>query len=169
MSLSPDNPLVTVDAAAILDQVSSRIRQEALIPERGSAVRFYSGRVRGAIAMEAADAYAGTALRLQALQMSLNRELESAITRIGAAPPHAGTLRGRFGAAAIAALQRVLWWYTRSLHPFADSVASQFQAELETLKSMAYAQESLRAELAALREEVRSLRADASQRAGEDH
>ena len=169
MSPAPLNPLVTVDAAAILDQVSSRIRQELLIPERGTAVRLYSGPARSAVAFEADDIFAEIALRLQALQISLNGELESAITGIAAAPPVAATLRGRLGAAAIAALQRVLWWYTRSLHPFAGSVANQLQAQIETIRSMACAQEILRAELAALRDEVRSLRADAAQRPGEDH
>ena len=164
MSLAPDNPLVTVEAAAILDQVSSRIRQEELIPERGSAVRFYSGQAHSAAALEAADVFAETALRLEALQASLNGELDSAIARIGAAPPGAVTLRGRLGAAAIAALQRLLWWYTRSLHPFAGSVANQLQAELEALKSMARAQQTLRTELAALREEVRSMHAGAARR-----
>ena len=168
MSLAPDNPMVTVEAAAILDQVSSRIRQEALIPERGSAVRFYSGPAHGAGALDAADVFAETALRLEALQASLNRELDSAIARIGAAPPGAATVRGRLGAAAIAVLQRLLWWYTRSLHPFAGSVANQLQAELETLKSMARAQQTLRTELAALREEVSSLRADAARRTVEN-
>jgi hypothetical protein len=169
MSPEPHNPLVTVDAAAIFDQVSSRIRQEVLLPERGAAVRLYSGPARSAVTLEAADIFAETALRLQALQESINGELESAIARIGAAPPTATTLRGRFGAAAIAALQRVLWWYTRSLHPFAGSTASHLQAQLETLKCMACAQETMRAELAALRDEVRSLSAEAAERAGEDH
>ena len=168
MSLPPDNPLVPIDSAALILQVSSRLRQEALLPEPGSAVRFYSGPARGAVALEAADVFAETALRIQALQLSLSAELESAIARIAAAPPTAATLRGRLGAAAIAALQRLLWWYTRSLHPFAGSVASQFQAELETLKSMAFALASLRAELDALRAEVRSLRADAAPRPSED-
>jgi hypothetical protein len=174
--------LVTTDAAAIVEQVASRIRQEALIPERESAVRFYSGRARnrtsagpgrslhapaepnpeGRLPADLAE----IALRLEALQASLNADVINGIPRIGGCPSTAPTLRGRFGAAAVRILQRLLWWYTRSLQSFTDSLADQFQAELEALKSMVCAQAETRKELAALREEMNQLKAKLSASSG---
>jgi hypothetical protein len=160
-----NNELVTVDAASVLDQVSSRIRQEALLPEPGAAVRMHSGRVHyqwntltpSSVAAPDED-LTQLALRLRNLQSGLHFRIEAAIRNLGAAPPSAGSLRGRIGAAAILLLQRLLWWQTRSLHNFGDVLAAQHQAELELLKSIVLAQAEMRQEIDALRTEVDRMR-----------
>ena len=73
-------------------------------------------------------------------------------------PPATATVRGLFGRVVIGALQRLLWWYTRSLHHFAESVGMHFHDATEAIESLACMQEAHRIEVAALREEVRRLR-----------
>ena len=69
-----------------------------------------------------------------------------------------GTCRGYFGRVAIGVLQRLLWWYTRSLRHFVGSVGMHFHDTVEAIESLACMQEANRIEIAALREEVRRLR-----------
>jgi hypothetical protein len=159
--MSPDDHLAPVDAAAILDQVSRRLRHDALLGTAGGGARFYTGGAHASLAVSssAGDEIAEIALRLQALQSSLDSGFVCAARRIGAAPPRAGSLRGRIGAAAIVTLQRLLWWYTRSLQGFADWLGVQHQSELEVLTALASAQEATRREVAALREELRRVEA----------
>jgi hypothetical protein len=62
------------------------------------------------------------------------------------------------GRLAIGILQRLLWWYTRSLKHFAESLGSHLQGSTETIEVLACTLEMNRMEIAALREEIRALR-----------
>src|SRR3954447_25663296 len=118
-AMERNSELVTVDAAAVLDQVASRLRQEALLPEE-TAVRIHSGRVHHGNKLPSSgvpasgDYVAQIAIRLQSLQSGLDSRVEAAVRNIGAAPPAALSLRGRIGATAIRVLRGLLWWQTRS-------------------------------------------------------
>src|SRR4051812_26463108 len=155
-----NDELVTVDAAAIIDQVSSRLRQEALLPEHVAAVRIHTGRAHqwNTPAAASGDSLAQIALRLRYLESGLQSRVEAAIRNLGAAPPSVLSLLGRFGAAAIPLLQRTLWWQTRSLPAFGDALAAPHHAELELLLSIVLAQAEMRQEVDALRAEVARMR-----------
>lgn len=154
-----------VDAEDILDQVRRQLRREVFLPGRNSAVRLYSGATRRRRASGAKAGAPGTSedfeeiiQRLQALYTSAGSDFAASVAQIGEMPPPRPTVRGLFGRVSIWGLQRLLWWYTRSLHHFAESVGGHLHDTTEALESLALMQEANRIEVAALREEVRRLR-----------
>jgi hypothetical protein len=153
-----------VEAEDIFYQVWRQLRRDVLLPGHGTAIRFYSGAVRNwnaagrqptLRASEDAEEISGL---LQTLYTSLNSSFADSVARIGGVPPVTATVRGYFGCVAIRVLQRLLWWYTRSLHHFVRSVGMHFHDTTEVIESLACMQEANRIEIAALREEVRLLR-----------
>jgi hypothetical protein len=155
----------TVEAEDIIDQVRRQLRREKLLPRRGAAIRFYSGGVvksyRAASRKPApptSEDVEEIAERVQTLYTSLESSFAASAAQIGEVPPVTATVRGFFGRVAIGILQRLLWWYTRSLHRFAATAGMHLHDTTEAIERLACMQEANRIEIAALREEVRRLR-----------
>ena len=174
--MSVDIKTWPVDAVDILHQVSRQIRRDSVLPARTiSAVRFHFGPVqswRGGVvegrAPEPLDDFEEAAHRLQVLYKSLDTSFATGVAQIGAMPPTVATWRGFLGRAVIRMLQRLLWWYTRSVQGYAESMGSHFHKTAEVLESLAYMQEVNRMEIVALRDEVRRLQSQLPAEAGDD-
>lgn len=156
--------LDAVSAEDVFQQIRRHLRRERVAPSLGGAVRIYSGAVVDSTAgsVQSVDG-AGYSLeeviqRLHRLYDMLGPAFDVDVRKIGGAPPIAGGLRGALGHVTIRILRRLLWWYTRSLRHFAESVGVRMQASVAALETMAIAQAEVRLEIAQLREEVRSLR-----------
>jgi hypothetical protein len=164
--MSVDSKSRPVEAEDILNQVRRQLRRESVLPARtATAVRFYSGPVRNwrggagdGGALRTADDSEEVAERLRALYLSLDSRFATSVAGIGAMPPIIPTWRGFVGRAAIGVLQRLLWWYTRSLQRSAETVGLHLHEMAELIESLAFLQEVNRLEVAALREEVWRLR-----------
>jgi hypothetical protein len=157
--MSADTQLVPADAGDILTQVLDQIRRESLFPRAGGAVRFYSGRAprsaqRGG-RFPGPECGGAAARWLEALHDRLRDDLQPTVPAIGAAPPGLPTLRGICGSIVIRLLRALLWWHSESVQVFSNSVVDQFYEELGFLEILVCEQAEIRAEVAALREEVR--------------
>ncbi len=171
--MSVDNTVQPVEAEDIFGQVRRQLRRERLLPVRSSAVRLYSGAVRSwraggpeANPLRASGDTEEIAERLQALYTSLDLGFAASVARIGEMPPAMATVRGLLARAVIGALQRLLWWYTRSLQHFGESVGAHLHYTTELLETLACIEDANRAEVAALREEVRLLKERATDEPG---
>ena len=165
----------SVEAEDIIDQVRRQLRRELLLPMRNSPVRLYAGAVRiwrsGAPKADAPRISKDSeemAERLQAMYTSLDSGFAAGTAGIGEMPPVTRTLRGTAGRVVIGALQRLMWWYTRSLQRFAEAVGAHLQDSTEAIENLACLQEANRIEIAALREEVRRLRERLAAEPGDD-
>jgi hypothetical protein len=155
-----DTRLVPADAEDIISQIHQWRRREQLGPSRSFAVSFHTGQpLRWAGAAGGPDSGASAAASgIQGLHDALNSEFQASVSRIGELPPVIPTARGFLGRAAIRILQKLLWWHTRSLQFFGKAVGKRFDDELQVLTNLALEQAEMRAEIAALREEVSQLR-----------
>lgn len=155
-------------AEDILGQVRQQLRRETLFPANHSAIRMYSGSPRvwnsGVARRRQAAPSEEIAERLHGLYTSLDAGFASAVAEIGEMPGAAPTLRGAVGRVAIGIMQRFMWWYTRSLKGFAGSVRTHLQGSTEAIEVLACMLEMNRIEIAALREEVRTLQEKQSNR-----
>ena len=163
-----DTRLVPVDAEDIVSQIHRLRMREQLEMRRGPAVSFHTGQaLHWASAAGGPDNGAGAAASgIQGMYDSLHSEFRVSVSRIGELPPVIPTARGFLGRAAIRILQKLLWWHTRSLQIFGEAVGKRFDDELQVLTNLALAQAEMRAEIAALREEVRQLREPKPQAGG---
>lgn len=161
--MSSDTKLVTVDVNDLLNQVLRRLQDPAPAGENRSAVTFHAGPVprwKPILAAKSPPAgFTATAEHLQAIRKSFLSTLEPSIERLGEMPPCGATFRARLGRVAIRGLQQLLWWYTAPIRVFAAASWKHLQEELAMLESLADAQEAARNDIAALREEVRQVRA----------
>jgi hypothetical protein len=148
-------------AEDILGQVRRQLRREVLLPMHHRAVRLYSGSPRvcnnGGTQPGQANISGELAERLQELYSSLDDGFAASAAEIGGMPAPAPTLRGGIGRFAIRILQRLMWWYTRSLKHFAQSLGIHLQSSTETIEELACMVQMNRIEIAALREEIRLL------------
>lgn len=149
-------------AEDILGQVRRQIRREVLFPIRHTAVRLYTGVPRvwnsGVAKRSQQSSSEELAERLEGLFSSLDVGFAASAREIGEMPAPAPTLRGTVGRFAITVLQKLLWWYTRSLKQLAESTGNHLQASTEAIELLACMTEANRREIAALREEIRGLR-----------
>jgi hypothetical protein len=167
-----DRPSPSIEAKELMGQVRRRLARESLSQPPEAAVRMYreAFRVTGT-APDNQDARTTSsqlkpsrathegevATLLNALEESLASGFEESLLAIGKPPPGPLSVRGHLGQLLILLLRRLLWWYTRSLMPFADAVGRQFHDEIALLTAMARLQEEQRAEIAELRKELRQL------------
>jgi hypothetical protein len=151
---------VSVDAEDIYSQIRRRQPREQLGVDRNTAVRFYTGPICDKTIISAGtDSITDpVADGFRALSASLDSDFAVSISRLGERPPGIPTLRGYLGGAIIRILQGLLWWYTRSLQIFGRAVSEQLGRQIQILERLALAQADARAEIAALREEVRQLK-----------
>jgi hypothetical protein len=149
-------------AEDILGQVRRQLRREALFPMQNNAVRLYSGPPRvwdsGSPLHGQANGSEELADRLQSLYRSLDSSFAVTSAEIGEMPAVAHTLRGIAGRFAIGILQRLMWWYTRSLRNFAGSVGTHLQGSTEAIEVLSCMLRMHQIEIASLREEVLILR-----------
>jgi hypothetical protein len=154
--------LNTARAEDILGQVRRQLRREVLFPIQSRAVRLYSGPTcvwdGGSSQRDQADSSEELADRLQALYRSLDDSFAISSAEIGEMPAVAPTFRGAVGRFAIGILQRLLWWYTRSLRNFAGSVGTHLQSSTEAIEVLSCMLRMHEIEIASLREEVLILR-----------
>jgi hypothetical protein len=158
--------LNTARAEEIMGQVRRRLRREALFPTQNSAVRWYSGPPSvwddGGLHRDQANSSEELADRLRALYGSLDGSFARSSAEIGEMPPVANTFRGTVGRFGIGILQRLLWWYTRSLKDFAGSVGTHLQGSTEAIEVLSSVLRTQQLEIASLREEVLILRENQS-------
>jgi len=161
---------VNSDAAQILDRIRAEVRFESAWPR--VAARLYAGDRGACEVVVAAHRLSWVAdevpEEIRRLYGLLERDMVIAMSRFGEMPPTPRTLRGLLGRAVVRVLRGLLWWYTRSLRIFGESVAAQFHRQAEVLESMALRQAEYRTELAALQEEVRRLRESLPKSPSED-
>lgn len=131
-----------VRAEEILARVRRQLRlQELLREQQGDAID------NGEIAEQ-----------LRGLCGYLDGGLAMDASRIGAMPPVSDSLRGRLGHFTIGILQRLLWWYTRSLEQFARSLGTHLEGTTAAVGTLACMVRDNQREIALLREEVKMLR-----------
>lgn len=149
-------------AEDILGQVRGQLRREVLFPVHHTAIRWYSGSPRvwnsGVARRGPTRPSDDVAERVQGLYTFLDTRLGASAAELGEMPAPAPTIRGAAGRVAIGVLQRLLWWYTRSLKHFAGSLGTYLQGSTETIEVLACTVEINRIEIAALRDEIRVLR-----------
>jgi hypothetical protein len=165
--------LHTARAQDILRQVQRQLRREALFPMESGAVRWYLGppRVWSSGGAQSGQVNGPEELtgRLQALYTSLDGGFGISSADIGEMPPVAHTFRGAAGRFAIGILQRLMWWYTRSLRSFAGSVGTHLQASTEAIEVLSHMLRVQQTEISSLREEVRILRQNQTDRPESPH
>src|ERR1700680_396662 len=136
------NRLNTARAEDILGHVRRQLRREALFPMQTSAVLLYSGPPcvwdSGSPQRGQANGSEELGDRLQALYRSLDGSFAISSAEIGEMPAVAHTFRGAVGRFAIGILQRLMWWYTRSLRNFAGSVGTHLQGSTEAVELLAF-------------------------------